>query len=64
MDIVVEVLSQLETLTITKEALEVKTLFVIKIDCKFRLNLMTCKLTISTTYDLNILGHQIRQTRE
>ena len=37
MEIVVEVLSQLETLTITKEALEVKILFVIKIDCEFRL---------------------------
>ena len=38
MEIVVEVLSQLETLTITKEALEVKILFVIKIYWEFRLN--------------------------
>lgn len=38
MEIVVEVLSQLETLTITKEALEVKILFVIKVNREFRLN--------------------------
>ena len=38
MEIVVEVLSQLETLTITKEALEVKILFVIKIDSEFLSN--------------------------
>ena len=64
MEIVVEVLSQLETLTITKEALEVKILFVIKIDCEFRLCQKTCKVTISARYYLNISGHQIRQTCE